>query len=168
MIDAKYGLKYPMPHSVIHIEDNSMYTGALPTIVADDPSMYSTIVVTGLPMGVDNRITTITRDDVLNTAFGVSGMSRSDRNKYGQSCDYPLSLIRQGAPVRLLRVTPEGSTFGLSCVLLQWRTDEVDDKVHVRFKEATMPTELQLDRFQNTKKLNDYLVRYFRKIGRHV
>lgn len=162
MIDTKYGSRYPMPHSIVHIEDNSMYTGALPTIVADDPSMYSTIVVTGLPMGVDNRMTTVTRDDVLNTAFGVSGMSRSDRKKYGQCCDYPLSLIRQGAPVRLLRVTPEGSTFGLSCVLVQWRIDEVDNKVHVRFKEAMMPAELQLDRFKNTKKLNDFLVRHFR------
>ena len=59
MLDKKYGLKYSMPHSVVHIVDNSMYAGDLPVTVADDPSLYASIVVTGAPMGVDNEIINI-------------------------------------------------------------------------------------------------------------
>ena len=36
--------------------DNSSYTGDLPVVVADEPSMYGAIVVTGLPMGEDRRV----------------------------------------------------------------------------------------------------------------
>ena len=107
MIDTKYGLKYSMPHSVVHIVDNSAYTGPLPVVVADDPSMYATLVVTGAPMGVDNKVVTITRSDVANTAFGLGAITKADRKKYGQSIDYPLDLISQGAPVKFMRVTPD-------------------------------------------------------------
>lgn len=162
MIDTKYGLKYPMPHSVVHIVDNSVYTGPLPVTVADDPSLYSTIVVTGTPMGEDNKVVSITRSDVVNLAYGIGNLTGTDRAKYGQTIDYPVSLLEQGAPVRLLRVTPEGSTYGFSCILVQWRIDETDHKMHVRFKEAGMPLELNLARFQNTKRLNETLVRQFK------
>ena len=162
MIDTKYGLKYPMPHSVVHIVDNSMYTGQLPVAVADDPSLYSAIVVSGAPMGVDNRIVTLTRDDVLNVAFGISSLTSSDRKKYGQTIDYPGSLISQGAPVRFMRVTPEGSTYGFSCIVIQWRIDEDDNKMHVRFLSKDLPNEIQLAKFQNTDRLNTALVNYYK------
>ena len=106
MIDAKYGLKYSMPHSIVHIEDHSMYTGELPTVIADDPSLFSTIVVTGTPMGEDNVVTKLTRSDVAATAYGLGNMTTDDIKRYGQSVTYPLSIINQGAPVQLLRVTP--------------------------------------------------------------
>ena len=54
MLETKYGLKYSMPHSLVHIVDNSQYTGPLPTVIADDPSLLATIVVTAAPMGEDN------------------------------------------------------------------------------------------------------------------
>lgn len=162
MIETKYGLKYPMPHSIVHIVDNSQYTGELPVTTAADPSLYSTIVVTGAPMGEDNKIVNITRTDVLNSAYGLGSLSNADIEKYGQSVTYPLSLINQGAPVRLMRITPDGSTFGVSCVLVQWRIDAIDNKCHVRFKQAAFPAELSLDKFKNGNRINDELVKYFK------
>lgn len=161
MIETKYGVKYPMPHSLVHIVDNSQYTGALPTIVADDPSLYSTIVVTGAPIGLDNKVITVTRDDVLDVAYGLSSIGNTERKLYGQTIDYPKSIISQNAPVRLMRVTPDGSTYGVSCVLVQWRIDSTDNKCHVRFKTAPVPVEMALDKFKNTDRVNAEFVKYF-------
>lgn len=85
MLERKYGLKYSMPHSVVHIIDNSMYKGQLPVTVVDDPSLYATIVVSGAPMGADNEMISINRSDVLNVAYGMSDISANDIKKYGQS-----------------------------------------------------------------------------------
>lgn len=161
MIDAKYAVKYPMPHSVVHIVDNSMYTGELPTVVADDPSLYGTIVVTGTPMGEDNKVIKITRSDVASTAFGLGNLTTDDIKKYGQSVEYPMSLINQNVPVQLLRVTPDGSTYAVSVLLIQWREDSASKKFHVRFKEGTLPADLILERFKNKERLHNQLVKSF-------
>ena len=160
MIDTKYGLKYSMPHSLVHIVDNSMYTGELPIVVADDPSLYGTIVVTGAPMGVDNKVVKLTRSDVLNVAFGIQNLSASEREKYGQTIEYAGSLIKQGALVRFMRVTPEGSTYGLTCIAVLWRIAE-DNVMHVRFEEMPFPVDMQLDKFANGTRLNAALVKQF-------
>lgn len=160
MIATKFGLKYPMPHSVVHIVDNSAYSGELPTVMAEDPSMFSTLVVTGTPMGEDNKVITVTRQDVLNTAFGIGSLTSEDVSRYGQTVEYPSSLIEQGAPVRLMRVTPEGSTYGIACVVVQWYWNDLDDKMHVRFKiKDVSGLNIQFDRFKNTEKLNAALIR---------
>lgn len=160
MIDTKYGLKYSMPHSIVHIVDNSSYTGTLPVVIADDPSLYSTIVVTGCPMGEDNRVVNINRSDVANVAYGLRDLTMDDRTKYGQCVEYANSLISQGAPVRFMRVTPEDATYGLSCILVQWRIDETDNNMHVRFKEAEIPSDIILNRFKNSTRLSDALMKY--------
>lgn len=160
MIDTKYGLKYSMPHSIVHIVDNSSYTGPLPVVIADDPSLYSTIVVTGCPMGEDNRVVNINRSDVANVAYGLGNLTLDDRTKYGQCVEYTNSLISQGAPVRFMRVTPEDATYGLSCILVQWRIDETDNNMHVRFKEAEIPSDMILNRFKNSTRLSDALMKY--------
>ena len=136
MIDTKYGLKYSFPHTLVHIVDNSAYTGTLPVITSYDPSLFSTIVVTGMPMGVDRQIVTVTRSDVLNKAFGAESLTNSDINKYGQSVEYPASLIRQGAPVRLLRVTPEDAAYGIVVLYIEWRTNGND--IEVRLNKASL------------------------------
>ena len=162
MLDKRYGLKYSMPHSVVHIIDNSMYNGELPTVVTDDPSVYSTIVVTGSPMGVDNEIVNLTRSDVLNVAFGMGNVSAPDIKKYGQSITYPADLINQNVPVKLLRVTPEGSTYAFSCLLLQWRIE--DNVLYIKYKtsdEVTangIPAGKILTNFKNPKRLHDAFV----------
>lgn len=162
MIESKYGLKYTMPHSVVHIIDNSQYTGDLPTSVAEDPSMFSTIVVTGCPMGVDNKVVTINREDVLKAAF-MRDLSQDDISKYGQTVTYPSSLLRQGAPVRLMRVTPEDATYAISCLLVQWRPDETDNKLHVRFQKLDeFPSDIKLDRFKNIDRLNSTLTKKYK------
>ena len=168
MIDTKYGLKYSMPHSVVHIVDNSAYTGPLPVVVADDPSMYATLVVTGAPMGVDNKVVTITRSDVANTAFGLGAITKADRKKYGQSIDYPLDLISQGAPVKFMRVTPDDAKYAFSCVLIQWRRVEDSDGkrvIHVRFKLApdiVTNDAINFGNFKNPSRLNDALISYYK------
>lgn len=167
MIDTKYGLKYSMPHSVVHIVDNSMYTGDLPVTIADDPSMYATLVVSGAPMGVDNKVVTITRSDVANTAFGLGTLGKADREKYGQTVDYPLDLIAQGAPVKFMRVTPDDARYAFSCVLIQWRKviDTSGKKVvHVRFKlapDVVTNDAINFGNFKNPSRLNDALVSYY-------
>lgn len=136
MIDTKYGLKYSFPHTLVHIVDNSAYTGELPVITSYDPSLFATIVVTGMPMGVDRQIVTITRTDVLNKAFGAESLTNSDINKYGQSVEYPASLIRQGVPVRLLRVTPDDAAYGIVVLYIEWRTNGND--MEVRLNKASL------------------------------
>ena len=161
MIDAKYAMKYPMPHSIVHIVDNSMYTGQLPTVVADDPSLYSTIVVTGTPMGEDGKVVKITRSDVASAAYGLGNLTTDDVKKYGQSITYPLSIINQGAPVQLLRITPDGSTYAVTTLVVQWRRDvSVNPGIfHVRFKEFDLPQDFILDRFKNKERLHNAIVK---------
>ena len=161
MIDAKYAMKYPMPHSVVHIIDNSMYTGQLPTIVADDPSLYATIVVSGTPMGEDGKVVKITRSDVAAAAYGLGNLTADDVKKYGQSITYPLSIINQGAPVQLLRITPDGSTYAVTTLVVQWRRDvSVNPGIfHVRIKEFDLPQDFILDRFKNKERLHNAIVK---------
>ena len=165
MLETKYGLKYSMPHSVVHIVDNSMYNGELPTIIVDDPSLYATIVVSGAPMGADNEIISINRSDVLNIAYGMSTLSSGDISKYGQSVTYPSALINQNVPVKFMRVTPEDSTYAFSCLLIQWRWD--GNNMHVRFKTTSsnanngLPAGIVHSSFKNPARLNAALVRGF-------
>lgn len=158
MLDLKYGLNYPFPHSVVHIIDNSMYTGELPVVVAEDPSLYSTIVVSGAPMGEDNKMVAINRSDVANVAYGLGRLEVSDIKKYGQAITYVNSLINQGAPVKFMRVTPDDAAYGAAIIAIQWRIDPDDGKLHVRFKNAPWPASLDRTRFKNTKRINEALI----------
>ena len=165
MLETKYGMKYSMPHSVVHIVDNSMYTGQLPTIVTDDPSLYATIVVSGAPMGADNEMIPINRSDILNVAYGMASLSSGDIKKYGQSVTYPNAILSQDAPIKFMRVTPDGSTYAFSCLLIQWRWD--GSTMHVRFKTTSgngnngLPLGIVHSSFKNTDRLNSALVRGF-------
>lgn len=165
MLETRYGLKYSMPHSVVHIVDNSMYAGELPTVVVDDPSLYATIVVSGAPMGEDNEIVPINRSDILNVAYGMSTLSSGDVNKYGQTVTYPAALLSQDAPVKFMRVTPPDATYAFSCLLIQWRWD--GSTMHVRFKTTSgngnsgLPLGLVHSSFKNPARLNSALVRNF-------
>ena len=123
MIETKYGLKYHFPHSLVHIIDKSMNVDDQTVIEASDPSLFSTMVVSAMPFGEDGVFKTITRSDVLNVAWGTGNITASDIKKYGQQITYPMSLVRQNAPVRMLRVTPEGSKYAFSCIVAQWYTD---------------------------------------------
>lgn len=163
MLGSEYALKYSMPHSVVHIIDNSMYTGQLPVTVADDPSLFATLVVTGAPMGADNEIIPINRSDVLNVAYGMNNLSPSDIKKYGQTVTYPASILSQNAPIKFMRVTPEDSTYAFSCLVVQWRWD--GSTMHVRFKTTAdegnsgLPAGVVHSSFKNTERLNNILVR---------
>ena len=167
MLESRYALKYSMPHSVVHIIDNSMYTGELPTVVADDPSLYSTLVVSGAPMGADNEIISINRSDVLNVAYGMSNLSPADIKKYGQTVTYPSSILSQNAPIKFMRVTPPDSTYAFSCLLIQWKWD--GNTMHVRFKTTSgngnngLPPGVIHSSFKNTERLNNILVNKFKQ-----
>lgn len=167
MLDTKYGLKYSMPHSVVHLVDNSTYAGQLPSIIVDDPSLYASIVVTGCPMGADNEVISINRSDVLNVAYKLGNLSAGDINKYGQSITYPASLLRQDVPIKFMRVTPPGSTYAFSCLLIQWRWDPVNSVMHVRYKTTSgnhnngLPIGVVHSNFKNPARLNAALVRGF-------
>ena len=133
MLDTKFGMKYSFPHTLVHIVDNSSYTGDLPVVVAQDPSMYGTIVVAGFPMGEDGKVIQITRSDILSVAYGLGKIGASDIKKYGQTITYPLSIIDQGAPVQLLRITPPDATYAYSCITVEWRWDRENKLLHVRY-----------------------------------
>ena len=169
MLDKKYGLKYSMPHSVVHIVDNSMYTGDLPVTVADDPSLYASIVVTGAPMGVDNEIININRSDVLNVSYGTSNLTTNDIKKYGQGITYPASLLRQNVPIKFMRVTPQNSTYAFSCLLIQWKWDELNHVMRVRYKTSEdeyvngLPVGVIHSNFKNPTRFNDSLVKNFKE-----
>ena len=153
MLDTKFGMKYPFPHTLVHIVDNSAYTGELPVIVADDPSMYGTLVVSGFPMGEDRRVIRVTRSDILNVAFGLNRIGTSEIKKYGQTITYPLSLIEQGAPVQLLRVTPDNATYAYSCITIEWRWDKDTQLMHVRYGVERLPNDRDLVNYQNKDRL---------------
>ena len=161
MLDKKYALQYQMPHTLLHIVDNSAYQNPLPQDVAEDPSLYSSIVVTATPMGIDNKIVNLSRADIASASFGLGSITADDVNRYGQSIEYPLSLIQNAkAPVQLLRVTPEGSTYAFVSLLVQWTVDEANKRFLVRFvPSSTVPDGIRLDRFKNTEKLNAELVK---------
>ena len=158
MLKSEYGVKYPFPHSVVHIIDNSMYRGELPVVIAEDPSLYATIVVCGAPMGEDNKMVVINRSDVANVAFGLSNIDASTIEKYGQSITYVSSLINQNVPVKFMRVTPDDAAYGAAIIVIQWRVDPDDNKIHVRFKNAEWPASISRSRFKNTARVNDALV----------
>ena len=167
MLDTKYAVKYKMPHSLLHIVDNSANDIPLPQSVANDPSLFSTIVVTATPIGLDDRIVNLTRADVAAVSYGLNSVTAEDIEKYGQSITYPMSLIENGsAPVRLLRVTPDGSTYAHAIILVQWclenREYNEDEKdMHVRFVVADVPSTIRVERFKNTEKLNAAIVAHY-------
>lgn len=168
MLDTKYGMKYSMPHTVVHIVDNSAFNGELPVTIVDDPSLLATIVVTGAPMGEDNRIININRSDVLNVAYGMRDLTSADIEKYGQSVTYPTALLAQDVPIKFMRITPSDATYAFSCLLIQWRWDDIEHKMHVRYKTTSgtddkgLPNMI-LSNFKNVKKLNEALVRANKK-----
>ena len=168
MLDTKYGMKYSMPHTVVHIVDNSAFNGELPVTVVDDPSLLATIVVTGAPMGEDNRIININRSDVLNVAYGMKDLTTADIEKYGQTVTYPSALIAQDVPIKFMRITPNDATYAFSCLLMQWRWDDDDHKMYVRYKNTSgngnqgLPPGVILSNFKNVKKLNEALVKGFK------
>jgi hypothetical protein len=144
-----------------------MYTGEQVVTNVEDPSLFSTIVVTGLPMGEDNKIINITRSDVLNTGFGINTLTTSDVNKYSQAVEYPTALLNQNVPVKLLRVTPDDSTYGLAVIMVQWKKNEYikNNKFEVRFKvlteDAIKATLLDLSEYKNVARLNKAIVTKF-------
>ena len=155
MIDSRYGLKYSFPHTLVHIVDNSMYTGQSGVTETYDPSLLSTLVVTGMPMGVDNRITTVTRSDVLNKAFGAEALTVKDIETYGQSVEYPSSLINQGVPVKLLRVTPPGATYAISILYYDWRRNgkSIEARLRCADEEDLITSGINLASYKNTERL---------------
>lgn len=162
MLDKKYGMNYSMPHSVVHIVDNSMYTGELPVTVVDDPSLLSTLVVSGAPMGEDRRMIPINRSDVLNVAYGMKDLTTADIEKYGQTITYPSALLAQDVPVKFMRITPDDATYAFVCLLIQWRWDGFN--MHVRFNTTAgngnngLPLGVIHSNFKNVEKLNSTLV----------
>lgn len=163
MIDSKYALKYSMPHSVVHIIDNSGAVNGGEIAVANDPSLLSTLVVTGAPMGEDNKIVPLTRADVVEAAFGMNTLTASDVKKYGQSVTYALDLIRQGVPVQFMRVTPPESTYATVSLVVQWRPDNTDGCLHVRFVKKEWPQDLPNENFKNTSRVNEALKTVFKQ-----
>jgi hypothetical protein len=160
MLDTKYGMKYPFPHTLVHIVDNSSYTGDLPVVVAQDPSMYGTLVVSGLPMGEDNKVIQVMRSDILNVAYGLGNIGTSEIKKYGQTITYPLSIIDQGAPVQLLRITPSDATYAYSCITIEWRWDKENKKLHVRYGNYSLENDMDLVNFQNKQRLAEYIKKH--------
>lgn len=163
MIDSKYALKYPMPHSIVHIVDNSGVNAISTVDVANDPSLLSTLVVTGAPMGEDNKIIPLTRSDVVEAAFGMGALTPADVKKYGQSVTYALDLIRQGVPVQFMRVTPPDAEYAVVSLVAEYMIDNTDGCLHVRFVKKTWPdTGLPRDSFKNTSRLNDALIKAYK------
>ena len=163
MLETKYGMSYPFPHTLVHIVDNSAYSGDLPVVTASDPSMYGTLVVSGFPMGEDRSVININRSDILNVAYGLGSIGASDVKKYGQSITYPLSIIGQNAPVQILRVTPEDSTYAYSCITVEWRWDTHENKMHVRYGQYRLDNGRDLQNFQNRERLAAYIKKMAKK-----
>lgn len=158
MLDLKYGVNYSFPHQIVHIVDNSMFTGELPRVIAEDPSMYATIVVSGAPIGESNKMITLDDTLIASTAFGLGNVDASTIKKYGQSITYVDSLIRQGVPVRFMRVTPDDAEYGAAIIGVQWRIDNDSNTMHVRFKNIEWPSNLVRSKFKNTDRVNEALV----------
>lgn len=166
MIDAKYGMKYPFPHTMTHIIDNSGYRGTASINYADDPSLFSTIVVGAFPMGEDRRVIRLTDTRIPRVCYGLNSITQADRDKYGQVVDYPLSLINQGAPVQMLRVTPEDSTYAFVTIFVSYKWDDETDEpvLHVKFEsESEAPTGSVLANFKNPERLAQLLINEYAK-----
>jgi len=159
MINQKYALKYSFPHSVVHIIDNSARTVEANVTTANDPSLLSTLVVTGAPMGEDNKIISLTRSDVAGTAFGLNNLTPADVRKYGQGVTYAMDLINQEVPVQFMRITPPDATFAAVSLVVQWRQDPTDNSLHVRFKVKDWAESIPRDSFKNTARLNEALIK---------
>lgn len=161
MIDSRYALKYPMPHSIVHIVDNSGAANTDTYAEAQDPSLLSTIVVTGAPMGEDNKVITLTRSDVASAAFGLGSLTPADIKKYGQGVTYPMDLINQAVPVQFMRITPPDATYAAISLVVQWKKDDTDGKLHVRFKVKEWADTTPRSEFKNTQRVNNALVNGF-------
>lgn len=166
MIEAKYGMKYSFPHTITHIIDNSAYTGtAVPVSYADDPSLFSTLVVGAFPMGEDGKVIRLDRTDIPRVCYGLNSITKSDREKLGQVVDYPVSLIKQGAPVQLLRVTPEDATYAYTIILVsyKWVDDPSNESIfHVKFTSTDIiPAGVVLSNFKNPERLAETIIKQY-------
>lgn len=163
MIDAKYGMKYPFPHVITHIIDNSAYDGTVPTVYADDPSLFSTLVVGAFPMGEDQKLIRLQDTSVPRVCYGLNNITMSDREKYGQVVDYPVSLISQGAPVQILRVTPDDACYAFTTIFVsyKWASGEDGNEpiFHVKFEfDHEPPIGSVLSNFKNPERLAQALI----------
>ena len=166
MIEAKYGMKYHFPHTIIHIVDRSGFNGQTPVVFADDPSVFSTMVVSGFPMGEDGKMIKVARSDIPRVAYGINKITTSDRKKYGQAIEYPTSLIAQGAPVQLMRVTPEDSVYAFETITAKYKWDSVAKLFHVKFLKAHVePTGAIMSNFKSPEKLAQAIISQNAKLG---
>ena len=170
MIDAKYGMKYPFPHVMTHIIDNSAYDGTVPAVYADDPSLFATLVVGAFPMGEDRKIIRLQDTTVPRVCYGLNNITMADREKYGQVVDYPVSLISQGAPVQILRVTPDDATYAFVTIFVsyKWDAGETGNEpiFHVKFEtDYEAPLGSVLSNFKNPERLAQALINQYSKDG---
>ena len=167
MIDAKYGMKYPFPHTMTHIIDNSGYNGTVSVTYADDPSLFSTLVVGAFPMGEDQKVIKLEDTSIPRVCYGLNSITQADRDKYGQVVDYPLSLLAQGAPVQILRVTPEDATYAFTTILIKYKWDdnpENESIFHVKFETDTeAPIGSVLSNFRNPERLAQAIFNQYAK-----
>ena len=164
MINQQYALKYSFPHSVVHILDNSARTVDTGVTEANDPSLLSTLVVTGAPMGQANKVLPLTRSDVAGVAFGLNNLTPSDVKKYGQGVTYAMDLINQQVPVQFMRVVPSNSIYAMTALVIQWKMDATDNSLHVRFKIKNWEDSgLPQENFKNTDRINEALVKAFKQ-----
>lgn len=170
MIDAKYGMKYPFPHTITHIIDNSAYNGTTTVSYADDPSLFSTLVVGAFPMGEDKTVIKLEDTKIPRVCYGLNSITQADRDKYGQVVDYPVALLEQGAPVQILRVTPDDAQYAFTTILVKykWVDDPTNESVfHVKFETDTeAPTGSVLSNFKNPERLAQAIFNQYSKAAR--
>lgn len=130
---------YAHPHVHTVINDNTWYDETVATPAAPEDMPFSTCVVTGADMGIDN---TFVRLNSLRTKEALFG--KSNYQKYGQSSIQADVLFNGNTNVWFCRVLPDNATYANMVVLAHYRKGKILDdlgqetgKVRLEIKFST-------------------------------
>ena len=113
---------YAHPHVHTVINDNTWYDETVGTPPAAKEMPFSTCIVTGADMGIDNTFVRLTDLKVKQALFG-----KSNFQKYGQPSLQADALFNGNTNVWFCRVLPDNATYANVVVLAHYRKGKILD-----------------------------------------
>lgn len=130
---------YAHPHVHTVIKDNTWYDETVATVDENDNLPFSTCVVTGADMGIDNTFVRINDLETKKNLFGESNFQ-----KYGQSSIQADVNFNGYTSVWFCRVLPENATYANFVLLAHYRKGKILDDLSQETGKVRMEIKFSL------------------------
>lgn len=115
---------YAHPHVHSVIEDNTWYDETITPTASSEDKPFSTCIVTGGDMGIDNTFVRLSDLATKEALFG-----KSNFQKYGQPSIQADVLFNGGTNVWFCRVLPDNATYANLVILAHYRKGKILDEL---------------------------------------